>query len=404
MSTLRLINITDQYPSSDGVYHLAYYHPPKSGEQDQISKYLLDFEGGQEPQTTQWIRLAALLVSQSLSFDVIVRPVSANEFAAKKPTSLEKLCVAIARKSGAKYQRTWLERTKSAHVNDFGSQSEQRPECPDSYSFSNESSDEATRILVVDDFVVNEPTLTAIAGAIRTKLPQAKILFFALGRIEENEQNSHLDVRYFTSTSSPMPTVATSDKGPVKTVTRHVHHVAKPDHAAAPAAGYHAGAPARPASVGQPAKARRGSVGSAVLFSLLGVAIISSGYIMFAGRRSATDNAFYQVPSVNVAEKDVPVVSAPVQPAKAPRKGSIDDGSQQMGVIIVPSVGLRSEHFVDAKVLRSKVRNGEKVVILKKLSSSTGPRWMQIKTAKGNVGWVWASVVREVRSRVLAAR
>ncbi len=405
MNTLKLINITDQYPSSDGVYHLAYYHPPKSGEQDQISRYLLDFEGGQEPQTTQWIRLAALLVTQSLSFDIIVRPVSANEFAAKKPTSLEKLCIAIARKSGAKYQRTWLQRMTPANLNDFSPAAEKKPERPDSYSFDGERLPESCRILVVDDFVVNEPTLTAIAGAIHEKVPQGKVLFFALGRIEENEPNSHLDVGYFTSTLSP---VLPSDVP----VQKQRNHRVVPRKQRAPAVQTaHSLAPVdekpsvpgirRP--VGPPASVRRGGVWSAVLMSVFGVAIVFGGYIMFANRRAATDPKFFEVPVVNVAGKEAPEASVQ-PPAPAKPAADVDASQYPAGVIIVPSVGLRAEHYVDAKVLRVKVRSGEKVAIVKKLSSSTGPRWMQIRTKGGNIGWVWASVVRELKPRILAAR
>ena len=400
MNTLKLLNITDQYPSADGVYHLAYYHPPKAGEQDQISKYLLDFGDGQEPQTTQWIRLAAILVSQSLSFDVIIHPLPANDFVAKKPSSLEKLCVAISRKSGARYQRAQLQRTKGVLLDAFGSPSARPTEGPDTYEFSGEFSSSATRVLVVDDFVVNEQTLTAITQSVRAKLPQAKVLFFALGRIEENEENTHLDVSYFTSTLSPMP----SSEGGVKVGASGRREPRKPLPAVPPSRSITLARPVpRPPASRTRVKERVG-VWSVILIMISGIALLSGGYMLFAKRLPATDAGFYQVAATRASAREV---VPPVDPAPpSPKEARIDDGpgSGPVGIVTVPSAGLRAEHFVDAKVLKATVRKGEKVSLLRKVSSSTGPRWVQIRTKGGKVGWVWASVIRELKPRVIAAR
>ena len=412
MNTLKLINITEQYPTADGVYHLAYYHPPKSGEQDQISKYLLDFEDGQEPQTTQWIRLAALLVSQSLSFDIIVRPVSTNEFSAKKPSSLEKLCIAISRKSGAKYQRSRLQKTKGSFRADFNRPADLTNICPDTYVFSDEYTTAVSQVLVVDDFVVNEATLTSIASSIRAKLPHVKVLFFALGRIEENHQNSHLDARYFTSTTSPMP----SDIEPAQQVRRR--SPGRATRQAVRAAHVTVSPPVRQPAPALPIASfqgigpkehgpgKRTGLGSAILISALGLLFVSGGYVLLANRRPINDN-FYQVPALTVSGTEAPTVAEPVKPSGrttiAPRASEAEPGLP-VGVITVPSVGLRAEHYIDSKILKVKVRSGERVYIVKKVSSSTGPRWMQIRTKSGKVGWVWASVVREIRQRILAAR
>lgn len=402
MNTLKLINITDQYPSSDGVYHLAYYHPPKAGEQDQISKYLLDFGDGQEPQTTQWIRLAAILVSQSLSVDFIVHPLPANDFTAKKPSSLEKLCIAISRKSGAKYQRGRLQRTKGATLDAFGRPGARPTEGPDTYEFSGDVSGGQTRVLVVDDFVVNEPTLTAIAQAVRAKLPQAKVLFFALGRIEENQENTHLDVSYFTSTSSPMPSmpVEPQDPTPKKREPRKPRQAVSTGHI-------------RPQKSVQPEKkphragvSERVGIWSAILITFTAVALLSGGYMLFAKRLPSTDPGFYQVSATAVSAKEAALIREEPATPSTRNAARTDDAAMNgpTGIVTVPSAGLRVEHFVDSKVLKSTVRNGERVYILKRVSSSTGPRWVQIRTKTGKVGWVWASVIREVKPKVLASR
>jgi hypothetical protein len=409
MNTLKLINITEQSSSADGVYHLAYYHPPKAGEQDQISKYLLDFEDGQEPQTTQWIRLAALLVSQSLSFDVIVRPVSQNEFNAKKPSSLEKLCIAISRKSGAKYQRNRLQRTKSANRADFNRPGELVNGCADSYTFGDEYSVGVSEVLVVDDFLVNEATLAAITTSVHEKLPKAKVLFFALGRIEENEQNSHLDARYFTSTTSPMPADLKPAKGNRTKVVPHVprHPARKALPVTSPSvhpslriqSPHHQGVDKK-----EGVALRRVGVGGALLISAFGLLLVSGGYVLLANRRPINSENFYQVPALTVVRTDAPVVEDAVKPVVSDGGRRFTEPDLPAGIITVPSVGLRAEHYIDSKILKIKVRNGEKVYIVKKVSSSTGPRWMQIRTKSGKVGWVWASVVRVVRPRILAAR
>ena len=401
MNTLKLLNITDQYPSSDGVYHLAYYHPPKAGEQDQISKYLLDFGDGQEPQTTQWIRLAAILVSQSLSFDCIVHPRPANDFAAKKPSSLEKLCIAISRKSGAKYQRGRLQRTKGALLDAFGSPGAKPTEGPDVYDFTGDFSSGPTRVLVVDDFVVNEPTLTAIGQAVRAKLPQAKVLFFALGRIEEGQENTHLDVSYFTSTSSPMPTGPESSEKPAqrKRETRKDKPAVPSSHARPPENIPHR----------EPQRARvtqRVGVWSAILVTFSAIALLTGGYMLFAKRLPSSDPGFYQVSATPASDREALPVTETSNPVPVRSVSRSDDAAFNgpTGVVTVPSAGLRAEHYVDSKVLKSTVKSGERVYIMKKVSSSTGPRWVQIRTKSGKVGWVWASVVREVKPKILASR
>ncbi len=404
MSTLKLINITDQFPQADGVYHLAYYHPPKAGEQDQISKYLLDFEDGAEPQTTQWIRLAALLVSQSLSFDIVVRPISNNEFDAKKPTPLEKLCIAISRKSGAKYQRNRLQRTTASNVAQMMRTGEVPNDCTDVYSFSDEYATAISRVLVVDDFVVNSATVNSIANAIRAKLPQAKVLFFALGRMREDEANTHLDARYFVSSTSPMPPVASVKPtiGPRVSVNMSEKEPRR-------RWGVRRDVSALVEGITQQQMLRRAGIGSAMLVLAFGMVLLTGGYMLFANRRPVDPNAFYQVPAYTVSATEAPVVADPVKNAQhskaAPRpEDSAVDPQLPVGVVTVPSVGLRAESYIDAKVLKTTVKSGERVYIVKKVSSSTGPRWMQIRTKAGKVGWVWASVVRELRSRALAAR
>ena len=69
------------------------------------------------------------------------------------------------------------------------------------------------------------------------------------------------------------------------------------------------------------------------------------------------------------------------------------------GTITVPSAGLRARPSISAKELITVVKKNERVTILKRVSSDSGPDWIQIATPSGKVGWVWASVVREGKAK-----
>jgi hypothetical protein len=69
------------------------------------------------------------------------------------------------------------------------------------------------------------------------------------------------------------------------------------------------------------------------------------------------------------------------------------------GVITVPKAGLRSGPSLTSKPVKATVKDNERVTILKRAASNSGPGWVQIETKSGTVGWVWANVVRESRSR-----
>lgn len=81
----------------------------------------------------------------------------------------------------------------------------------------------------------------------------------------------------------------------------------------------------------------------------------------------------------------------------APAAGRRGDGPN--AVITVPSAGLRSAPSLRSKALKTVVKENEKVRVLKRVSSDSGPDWVQIETASGRTGWVWASVVKEGKGR-----
>jgi hypothetical protein len=46
---------------------------------------------------------------------------------------------------------------------------------------------------------------------------------------------------------------------------------------------------------------------------------------------------------------------------------------------------------------KTAVRQKERVEILRRYSSQTGPDWILVRTKSGTIGWVVASVVKELR-------
>ncbi len=103
-------------------------------------------------------------------------------------------------------------------------------------------------------------------------------------------------------------------------------------------------------------------------------------------------------PVSETVSKAQPVTSA-ADPAGPLAQQVAGTGGRQ-GLIIVPNVGLRTKASIDAKpVSRVTLRHGERVTILKRQAAGSGPSWMQVETKAGKVGWVFASVVKETRSR-----
>jgi hypothetical protein len=99
-------------------------------------------------------------------------------------------------------------------------------------------------------------------------------------------------------------------------------------------------------------------------------------------------------PAMQLTE-DPPTAEAPkVQPVVASKpKGPL-------GVITVPSAGLRSGPSLTAKSVKTTVKNRERVTILKRRTADVGPDWVQIETKSGVVGWVWSSVVKEQKRKM----
>lgn len=86
-------------------------------------------------------------------------------------------------------------------------------------------------------------------------------------------------------------------------------------------------------------------------------------------------------------------VAPPPKIREAPAAKPVPRGPS--GVVAVPSAGLRSAPSLDAHMTKTVVKERDRVTILQRRASSSGPDWIQVATASGRTGWVWASVVKQ---------
>jgi len=381
-------------------------------DQDMISKFLVDFKAGAEPQTTQWIRLASLVASHSFSCDIVIRALGPKEEIADGATSLDKLGVAIARKTGAKYCPSRLQRSSNGID---GIMRDPGAAATEQYRFDKSFLPPKTRVLVVGDPETIPSTFEAIKTGILEALPEAEVKFFTLSWLGEHVKGGHLDAKYFLSHASP---VSVLQKGGTEemaqpTPSREAKSRKGKSAPEKPAAQGKEKARVVPAPVSQPGanvakpeghlpgnmRNRLFVLGGAVLIIGLGLMVIISR-TWTNGQRWLGSGTQDIIPVQTVQpEYTKPVVAkeAPVEIPKPPAPQKKSDGPG--GVITVPKAGLRSAPSLTAKPVKATVKNNERVTILKRAPSSSGPDWVQIETESGKVGWVWANVVREQRRR-----
>jgi len=88
-------------------------------------------------------------------------------------------------------------------------------------------------------------------------------------------------------------------------------------------------------------------------------------------------------------------------PEPIPERRTVQPGETLQGkpaVVTVPSTGLRMSHSMESRVIpKTSVRQKERIEILRRYSSQTGPDWILVRTNSGTIGWVVASVVKELR-------
>jgi hypothetical protein len=390
-----------------------------------LDRLLEDFVSGREPQTTQWIRLASMVASQSFSCDVVIRVLRPNEKVASGTLPIDKLGVSIARKVGAKYAPARLKRLdlrmEDATVEVNGTEGPR-----ERFSFEKSFLPASARVLVIGDHETPASTFDAICKAVASQLPNGEVKLFTLYWLEQHFRGALQDDRYFLSSESPLsvlsrqanphhPTVsqeplpAETEKIPKLVVVEPPPPVEMPVEVSAFPEPQLAEQPipSRKSDEKKPVQASRSvqkkgartplwlvlvAIGAVVL--VIGLVVVANKTGMFSAKYEGSDASVIPEPTeVPLAAPSAP----PPPPVRQPVPESKPKGPQ--GIITVPAAGLRAGPSLDSKALRKSVRGNEHVTILKRKASSAGPDWIQIETKSGTVGWVWASVVREGRRK-----
>lgn len=384
---------------------------PKNGS----SSFLEDFITGREPQTTQWIRLASIVASQSFSCDVVIRVLQPKEKTASGSLPLDKLGTSIARKVGAKYSPGRLKRA-DAGLEDFVYDPDSPGSPGEAFAFDKSFLPANARVLVIGDIETPPATFEAIQKAVLAELSKAEVKSFTLQWLEQHFQSAPLDDSYFMSNASPLSVLSREanphrpekPSEPIPVILEHpglqeIEQVSPPleePSVTAPATTSLPAVPhAKPTRSLPLLKKKKQSdrhtsrlAVATIGMAVLAVVIFVLGSVNGVLFKKSEGPASSYIPEV-VGEQSVepPRVEPPpvVQPV------AVQKPKGPSGFVTVPSAGLRSRPSLEAKPLKSTVKNKERVTILKRRASDVGPDWLQIETKSGAVGWVWASVVRE---------
>jgi len=437
-----LLQSHKRYPGVDELHHVAYYHAARVGYQDVVSRSLHDFKDGCEPQTARWIALAAPRVCEGLNFDVIIRALGTSELKPSTETPLDRLCQAIAGGSGATYAPERLEKSRAVRaMTSLGGRAARQKELENCYSFNGTGLAPGSRVLVVDDIATTGATLEAVRGAVAAALPESTIICFVLARVEAQLQNTHIDPAYFlkgapadpvrptvrvpqsdllrssvmaplaeparTSARRPQPDPVTASvrmNAPVDAVAMRSTSVRMTASGRSPLGTTDSQMPRRvpayedvQAIPGRPAAAERtGRVtrGLHTRFYVIGLMLsllLLGATVLIPTKKDPPPptSQFVQLVNQNAIKSPEPIPE---------RRAPQPPGEGKPAVVTVPSTGLRTSHSMESRIIpKETVRQKEHVAILRRFSPAAGPDWLQVRTKSGVVGWVVASVVRELR-------
>jgi predicted amidophosphoribosyltransferase len=391
------------YPGITELHHVAFYHAPRMGYQDVVSRTVLEFKSGCEPQTTRWINLVVPPATRKLKFDLIVRALGHQETVSAGTMPMDRLCTALARDTGKPFDQHRLTKDHTVQpLATLGGRNAREAELAGTYHFDPEGIPENNRILIVDDFAATGVTLKMIASAIKESREDLQVACLVLARADAEQRNSHLDPEYFIRSSAAAP-VASAPTRPARVKSMRdtrpprmmsVRHTGAEkqlmrivEGTPSPKAG-----PSRIAQNSRPA-ARRG-IPVWVYVAGLSCSLILLGATVLMPKSKGTADPPPQF--VQLVEASGVISPDPIPERQVDPFPSSADGKP--GMITVPSTGLRVGHSMGAKPIpRVRLKNREKVLILRRVTSDFGPDWIQIRSRSGTTGWVVASVVREIR-------
>jgi predicted amidophosphoribosyltransferase len=409
-AVISLLKSEKRYYGIDELYHVAYYHAARVGYQDVISRSLHDFKDGIEPQTARWIRLAAPAAAAELKCDVIVRALRSTEETVSEGTPLDRLCVEIASTGGAVYAPERLKKNKLIRpLTTLAGRAARQKELEGVYEFSAEQLRPDSRILIVDDLATTGSTMAAIVKAIRAALPGASLTCFALARVEAQIHNTHLNPGYFLHGDDPIPREKAGHEKETQKMTAAMLARAKAADTPRPRAQAAQRQSAQQVNVPAAQKKSRSNTdryrvspvvppkqrGWDTRVYVVGLVLslmVLGATVLFPARKepSAPPPQFATLVAENSVRSPDPI------PERREMTPPALEGKP--GMVTVPGTGLRVNHSMDSRVLpKATVHLRERVDILRRFSSQVGPDWIQVRTRNGSVGWVVASVVREVK-------
>jgi len=386
----RLLSIPRLFAGAKDVYHLAYYHVPRAGYQDRISRSILDFKDGKEPQQSRWIALATSLLGQAVHPDLIVRRLAPEETRVEKVTSLDLLCEAIAEACDAEFDRARLSKSRVTNsLSDLAGKVARKKELQDAYVFNANGLAEDLKILVVDDITITGSTLEAITCAIKRDLPEAEVSCFVLGRADGRIPNAHLNPAYFSGeaaqpfTSAGTPPEASKERATATNLADTVRMVV-------------------PAALRAPVKGKRDRrLKTGILAGLLLLLLVAALAPVRSSKDAMASSDLIPLHEQLNGEEPAPVLATPFEPPAERKVAPAPAQPRQQGptaIVTVPGAGLRRDHAISSKVIPgTTLRNGERVAVIQRFHGGAGPSWVQVRTKTGKTGWVFASLVHEKR-------
>ena len=183
---IHLIDISEEYPELNNVYHLGYYIPKNTGMDDQLSREVINFKYNKRGAVQNW---------QELFFDMVdlsvlgppdtygfVRVLGHKELNASWESPLDHL---IMHFSEAYYDPLII--TKSRHTKKFSSlnKMERQQELLNVYQCVQQKSYDKCTYIIFDDIITTGSSLIAVSHAIQKTFPNAIIKCLALAKTSD---------------------------------------------------------------------------------------------------------------------------------------------------------------------------------------------------------------------------
>jgi len=324
----------------------------------------------------------------------VIRALGPTERAAKGTGPLDKLAVAIARKTGAKYCPTRLQRSSDGF--DSILKEGVDPTGADRFVF-----DKSFLPARAGSWWWENPTRSADVrrhqGRGAGRAAEAEVKFFTLAWLGEHVRGAHLDSKYFSLARlsrqcsaqeegrEPVHPSPARDAKTRKGKNGAAKEPAKPSHVKAAKGRVTADASAAAPEPAGPREREdvlpgRGRRDRSARDSVHPQPELDRA----AAIRSARQQRLYP-PSVSRAGGAAGNARLTGQRTRAPPVRRTEEAKAKgpQGVINVPTAGLRPSPSLEAKPMKGAVRNNERVTILKRKASSSGPDWLQIETRSG---------------------